>query len=73
MRRRDGRAVPGASRLLLQSEECPCFPHTHTSDRRYKRHASREEAELVQQMGASIKERQNTFFDMEAYLPKKNG
>uniref|UniRef100_A0AAA9SBD7 Transmembrane protein 120B n=1 Tax=Bos taurus TaxID=9913 RepID=A0AAA9SBD7_BOVIN len=40
---------------------------------RYKRHASREEAELVQQMGANIKERQNVFFDMEAYLPKKNG
>uniref|UniRef100_A0A9L0SSH9 Transmembrane protein 120B n=1 Tax=Equus caballus TaxID=9796 RepID=A0A9L0SSH9_HORSE len=40
---------------------------------RYKHHASREEAELVQQMGASIKERQNIFFDMEAYLPKKNG
>ncbi|XP_014714207.3 transmembrane protein 120B isoform X4 [Equus asinus] len=40
---------------------------------RYKHHASREEAELVQQIGASIKERQNIFFDMEAYLPKKNG
>ncbi|XP_047618802.1 transmembrane protein 120B isoform X1 [Phacochoerus africanus] len=40
---------------------------------RYKRHASREEAELVQQLGANIKERQNVFFDMEAYLPKKNG
>ncbi|XP_055406576.1 transmembrane protein 120B isoform X2 [Bubalus kerabau] len=40
---------------------------------RYKRHASREEAELVQQMGTNIKERQNVFFDMEAYLPKKNG
>ncbi|XP_058895564.1 transmembrane protein 120B isoform X1 [Kogia breviceps] len=40
---------------------------------RYKRHASREEAELVQQLGANIKERQNIFFDMEAYLPKKNG
>lgn len=45
----------------------------HTSGLRYKRHASREEAELVQQMGANIKERQNVFFDMEAYLPKKNG
>ncbi|XP_023589436.1 transmembrane protein 120B [Trichechus manatus latirostris] len=32
-----------------------------------------EEAELVQQLGANIKERQNVFFDMEAYLPKKNG
>ncbi|KAB1255259.1 Transmembrane protein 120B [Camelus dromedarius] len=40
---------------------------------KYKRHASREEAELIQQMGASIKERQNVFFDMEAYLPKRNG
>uniref|UniRef100_U3KP95 Transmembrane protein 120B n=2 Tax=Leporidae TaxID=9979 RepID=U3KP95_RABIT len=40
---------------------------------RYKRHASREEAELIQQMSANIKERQNVFFDMEAYLPKKNG
>uniref|UniRef100_A0A8D1XTN3 Transmembrane protein 120B n=1 Tax=Sus scrofa TaxID=9823 RepID=A0A8D1XTN3_PIG len=40
---------------------------------RYKRHASQEEAELVQQLGANIKERQNVFFDMEAYLPKKNG
>nr|XP_035113774.2 transmembrane protein 120B isoform X1 [Callithrix jacchus] len=40
---------------------------------RYKRHASREEAELVQQMAANIKERQNVFFNMEAYLPKKNG
>ncbi|XP_077895363.1 transmembrane protein 120B isoform X5 [Ictidomys tridecemlineatus] len=40
---------------------------------RYKRHASQEETELVQQMSAHIKERQNVFFDMEAYLPKKNG
>ncbi|XP_013000253.1 transmembrane protein 120B isoform X2 [Cavia porcellus] len=40
---------------------------------RYKRHAGSEEAELVQQMRAYIKERQNIFFDMEAYLPKKNG
>uniref|UniRef100_G1QKL8 Transmembrane protein 120B n=1 Tax=Nomascus leucogenys TaxID=61853 RepID=G1QKL8_NOMLE len=40
---------------------------------RCKRHASREEAELVQQMAANIKERQDVFFDMEAYLPKKNG
>ncbi|XP_030191844.1 transmembrane protein 120B isoform X3 [Lynx canadensis] len=40
---------------------------------RYKHHASREEAELIQQMSANIKERQNVFFDMEAYLPKKNG
>nr|XP_044988996.1 transmembrane protein 120B isoform X2 [Jaculus jaculus] len=40
---------------------------------RYKRHASHEEIELVQQIDANIKERQNVFFDMEAYLPKKNG
>nr|KAF6282921.1 transmembrane protein 120B [Myotis myotis] len=40
---------------------------------RYKRRASLEEAELVQQIDVTIKERQNTFFDMEAYLPKKNG
>lgn len=68
LRRKDGRAVPRASGLFLQPEE-----RTHTSDRRYRRHASREEAELVQQMDAGIKERQDTFFDMEAYLPKKNG
>ncbi|XP_017719472.1 PREDICTED: transmembrane protein 120B isoform X1 [Rhinopithecus bieti] len=40
---------------------------------RCKRHTSQEEAELVQQMAANIKERQDVFFDMEAYLPKKNG
>lgn len=68
LRQKDGRAVPRASRLFLQPED-----RAHTSDRRYKRHASQEEAELIQQMDASIKERQNTFFDMEAYLPKKNG
>lgn len=50
----------------------PCL-YAHISRRRYKRHASQEEAELVQQMSAHIKERQNVFFDMEAYLPKKNG
>lgn len=44
--------------------------HSHY---RYKRHSSQEEAELIQQIGANIKERQNVFFDMEAYLPKKNG
>lgn len=44
-----------------------------SSDSRYKHHASQEEAQLVQQMSANIKERQNVFFDMEAYLPKKNG
>nr|KAF6312319.1 transmembrane protein 120B [Pipistrellus kuhlii] len=40
---------------------------------RYKRRASVAEAELVQQLDVTIKERQNIFFDMEAYLPKKNG
>nr|XP_011761327.1 transmembrane protein 120B isoform X2 [Macaca nemestrina] len=40
---------------------------------RCKRHTNQEEAELVQQMAANIKERQDVFFDMEAYLPKKNG
>ncbi|XP_028914446.1 transmembrane protein 120B isoform X2 [Ornithorhynchus anatinus] len=40
---------------------------------RFKRHATCEEAELIQQISANIKERQNVFFDMEAYLPKKNG
>lgn len=61
-------ALPGSpSSLRVAPASAP------TSDRRYKRHASREEAELIQQMSAGIKERQNTFFDMEAYLPKKNG
>uniref|UniRef100_A0A8D0H7I7 Uncharacterized protein n=1 Tax=Sphenodon punctatus TaxID=8508 RepID=A0A8D0H7I7_SPHPU len=32
-----------------------------------------EESDLIQQINTSIKERQNVFFDMEAYLPKKNG
>lgn len=45
----------------------------HHSHYRYKRHSSHEEAALIQQMTANIKERQNVFFDMEAYLPKKNG
>ncbi|XP_036132237.1 transmembrane protein 120B isoform X1 [Molossus molossus] len=40
---------------------------------RHKRHANQEEAELVQQIDINIKERKNIFFDMEAYLPKKNG
>lgn len=51
----------------------PASLYAHTSDHRYKRHTSREEAELIQQLGANVKERQNVFFDMEAYLPKKNG
>ncbi|OBS79099.1 hypothetical protein A6R68_18507 [Neotoma lepida] len=45
----------------------------HHSHYRCKRHSSQEEAELIQQIGANIKERQNVFFDMEAYLPKRNG
>uniref|UniRef100_A0A8D0GM13 Transmembrane protein 120A n=1 Tax=Sphenodon punctatus TaxID=8508 RepID=A0A8D0GM13_SPHPU len=32
-----------------------------------------EEEESVQEMQSQIKERQNVFFEMEAYLPKKNG
>ncbi|KAJ6656659.1 hypothetical protein lerEdw1_003546 [Lerista edwardsae] len=40
---------------------------------RCKRDCSREESELVQQINSQIKDRQNVFFDMEAYLPKKNG
>ncbi|XP_041078498.1 transmembrane protein 120B-like [Polyodon spathula] len=32
-----------------------------------------EERELIQSVHTQMKERQNVFFDMEAYLPKKNG
>uniref|UniRef100_A0A8C2YHC8 Transmembrane protein 120B n=1 Tax=Coturnix japonica TaxID=93934 RepID=A0A8C2YHC8_COTJA len=35
--------------------------------------ATPEEFALIEQISAQIKERQNAFFDMEAYLPKKNG
>ncbi|NP_001089276.1 transmembrane protein 120B-A [Xenopus laevis] len=38
-----------------------------------KRTSNLEEKELVQQIDGTIKERRNAFFDMEAYLPKKNG
>lgn len=41
--------------------------------RRCKPRASPEEFALIQEISAQIKERQNAFFDMEAYLPKKNG
>ncbi|XP_053328683.1 transmembrane protein 120B isoform X1 [Spea bombifrons] len=40
---------------------------------RHKRSASPAETELIQQIDSTIKERHNVFFDMEAYLPKKNG
>ncbi|MEE6503988.1 hypothetical protein FKM82_005037 [Ascaphus truei] len=40
---------------------------------RHKHTASLGEADLIQQINTTIKERHNAFFDMEAYLPKKNG
>ncbi|KAM6318022.1 transmembrane protein 120B isoform 1-T1 [Podargus strigoides] len=40
---------------------------------RCKLRASPEEFALIQEISTQIKERQNAFFDMEAYLPKKNG
>ncbi|XP_009878645.1 PREDICTED: transmembrane protein 120B [Charadrius vociferus] len=40
---------------------------------RCKPRASPEEFALIQEISTQIKERQNAFFDMEAYLPKKNG
>ncbi|XP_037231362.1 transmembrane protein 120B isoform X1 [Falco rusticolus] len=40
---------------------------------RCKPRASPEEFALIQEISSQIKERQNAFFDMEAYLPKKNG
>uniref|UniRef100_A0A8C4WGD8 Transmembrane protein 120B n=1 Tax=Gopherus evgoodei TaxID=1825980 RepID=A0A8C4WGD8_9SAUR len=46
-----------------------CFHHPH----RCKRTSSPEESDLIQQINAQIKDRQNIFFDMEAYLPKRNG
>ncbi|KAK1156418.1 transmembrane protein 120B-like isoform X1 [Acipenser oxyrinchus oxyrinchus] len=42
--------------------------------RRCKKEAcTAEERELIQSVQTQMKERQNVFFDMEAYLPKKNG
>ncbi|POI24557.1 hypothetical protein CIB84_011693 [Bambusicola thoracicus] len=38
-----------------------------------KTHASPEQRDSVQEIQSLIKERQNVFFEMEAYLPKKNG
>ncbi|NP_001086700.1 transmembrane protein 120B-B [Xenopus laevis] len=38
----------------------------------YKHTSNLEEKELIQQIDGTIKERHNAFFDMEAYLPKKN-
>ncbi|XP_042297884.1 transmembrane protein 120B isoform X1 [Sceloporus undulatus] len=43
------------------------------SFQRCKHNCSLEESELIQQINNQIKDRQNVFFDMEAYLPKKNG
>ncbi|NXY85142.1 T120B protein, partial [Alcedo cyanopectus] len=43
------------------------------SSYRCKPRASPEEFALIQELSSQIKERQNAFFDMEAYLPKKNG
>ncbi|RMC05770.1 hypothetical protein DUI87_17313 [Hirundo rustica rustica] len=40
---------------------------------RCKPRASPEEFGLIQEISSQIKERQNVFFDMEAYLPKRNG
>lgn len=40
---------------------------------RCKPRASPEEFALIQEISSQIKERQNAFFDMEAYLPKRNG
>ncbi|KAJ7419340.1 transmembrane protein 120B [Willisornis vidua] len=40
---------------------------------RCKPRASPEELAVIQEISSQIKERQNAFFDMEAYLPKKNG
>lgn len=45
---------------------CLCFY-------RCKPRATPEEFALIEQISTQIKERQNAFFDMEAYLPKKNG
>ncbi|XP_048412158.1 transmembrane protein 120B isoform X2 [Stegostoma tigrinum] len=41
--------------------------------RRYKYSANVEEAEVIQKFNNDIKERRNVFFEMEAFLPKKNG
>uniref|UniRef100_A0A4W3HCF0 Transmembrane protein 120B n=1 Tax=Callorhinchus milii TaxID=7868 RepID=A0A4W3HCF0_CALMI len=40
---------------------------------KYKRTANADEAQVIQEINNNIKERQNVFFDMEAFLPKKNG
>ncbi|XP_073169590.1 transmembrane protein 120B isoform X3 [Lepidochelys kempii] len=40
---------------------------------RCKHKSSPEESDLIQQINTQIKDRQNIFFDMEAYLPKRNG
>lgn len=40
---------------------------------RCKAQASPEQEASIQETQSLIKERQNVFFEMEAYLPKKNG
>ncbi|KAM7145104.1 transmembrane protein 120B isoform 2-T2 [Macrochelys suwanniensis] len=40
---------------------------------RCKHTSNPEESDLIQQINTQIKDRQNVFFDMEAYLPKRNG
>ncbi|KAJ7309787.1 hypothetical protein JRQ81_007855 [Phrynocephalus forsythii] len=43
------------------------------SFKRCKHNCSLKELEAVEEINQQIKERQHVFFDMEAYLPKKNG
>ncbi|KAM9329340.1 transmembrane protein 120B [Gastrophryne carolinensis] len=40
--------------------------------KKYKNSDNCDDAELIQQIDGTIKERRHVFFDMEAYLPKKN-
>lgn len=40
---------------------------------RCKAQATPEQEASIQETQSLIKERQNVFFEMEAYLPKKNG
>ncbi|MGH0165574.1 UNVERIFIED_CONTAM: hypothetical protein FKN15_011290 [Acipenser sinensis] len=51
-----------------------CGSVVRGDDVRCKKEAcTAEERELIQSVHTQMKERQNVFFDMEAYLPKKNG
>ncbi|MGH0147919.1 UNVERIFIED_CONTAM: hypothetical protein FKN15_011212 [Acipenser sinensis] len=47
--------------------------HVCDAARCKKEACTAEERELIQSVHTQMKERQNVFFDMEAYLPKKNG